>query len=426
MSREALYEEYLDYLETGLLEDYDTEFEEEAETPRDTSCVTPGNPYILHCFPAHETELTLLHRQHLDRIAAEILRSFGGSRPITRVKIVGHAATWWGISKAEYGRRALERAENARAQLRGRLANAGLGGQVEITVEHRANDKPLVDNVVNSSSSAARHNRALNRRVEIELIRVRRPAKKKKKIRKPRMPKTTVVRIRRKCCREEHKKNIDLHIMRAVRASRLAANRFRELASMSEAERAESWNNGQEKVWFGSYNRGKRKTPFKYVKRNIDNIRRIFLSKNPNLTVQCYYDNDAPYIDRGDRAECLKCRQGFDCVNEPFDPKVATFGFTCTCQPRTFLNPMHNALEPPPYTMYLTNSWFYRPQGLSTEVWRRNRSNTIIHEVAHLAGALRLFEEKVGERVAKRLARRNPWGARVNADNYAFYIMSLL
>ena len=135
------------------------------------SCITPGNPFILHCFPAHKTDLTPLQHEHLDRIAAKIVRSFNKSNPITRVEIIGHAATWKGISKEEYGRRALVRAKNVRNQLLKRLKNAGFSSQITIAVGHRADKKPLVDNKVNSLTSAAQKNRALNRRVEIMLSR---------------------------------------------------------------------------------------------------------------------------------------------------------------------------------------------------------------------------------------------------------------
>lgn len=50
MSRDALYENDLDFLVADLFEDDDTEFAKEAETSKGISCVTPGNPYILHCF----------------------------------------------------------------------------------------------------------------------------------------------------------------------------------------------------------------------------------------------------------------------------------------------------------------------------------------------------------------------------------------
>ena len=164
------YDNDLDSLVADILGDYDTDFADDAALPQDISCVTPGNPYILHCFSAHETKLTPTHNKHLNSIATKIVRSFSGSKPITRIEIVGHAATWKGISKVEYSRRALARAENTRTQLHKLLANAKLSSKVKITVGHRADDKPLVDNKVKSLTSKAQKNRALNRRVEIKLI----------------------------------------------------------------------------------------------------------------------------------------------------------------------------------------------------------------------------------------------------------------
>ncbi|MEL7355774.1 MAG: M35 family metallo-endopeptidase [Cyanobacteria bacterium J06560_6] len=160
------YENDFDRAVASLLRADATDVFDYAETPEALPCITPGNPYILHCFPVHKTDLTALHHEHLDRIADKIVRSFRETRPIKKVKIVGHAATWKNISQAEYGRRALVRAENAKAQLIERLAIAKVSDKVAIAIEHRANRKPLVDNLVTSPTQAAQNNRAINRRVE--------------------------------------------------------------------------------------------------------------------------------------------------------------------------------------------------------------------------------------------------------------------
>ena len=149
------------------------------------SCVTPGNPYILHCFPAHKVALTAAHQDHLDRIINRIAESFHDGRPIRRVHIVGHAATWRGISKATYRLRATNRAQNAQSHLISRLADVGLAGKVTVTIEQRADDEPIRDNMVHSSSRTARNNRALNRRVEVHLRRARPPKPKPKTCRSP-------------------------------------------------------------------------------------------------------------------------------------------------------------------------------------------------------------------------------------------------
>ena len=178
MYHRSIYEDDLVFLKTEELE---LGFEEEAEGYTGISCVTPGNPYILHCFPAHETALTKEHREHLDRIVEKIRRSFRRSRPIRRVKIVGHAATWRGISRTEYGRRAILRAAHAETQLILRLNAAGLGTKVSTDTTHRYDDEPRPgrSNLTHRSDRIARNNRALNRRVEIFLFTGPKPKEKK-------------------------------------------------------------------------------------------------------------------------------------------------------------------------------------------------------------------------------------------------------
>ena len=54
------------------------------------------------------------------------------------------------------------------------------------------------------------------------------------------------------------------------------------------------------------------------------------------------------------------------------------------------------------------------------------RTQTFVHEAAHCSGAERIlfkFEVYSTER-ARRFARRNPVGARRNAENYGYYAMS--
>jgi hypothetical protein len=70
--------------------------------------------------------------------------------------------------------------------------------------------------------------------------------------------------------------------------------------------------------------------------------------------------------------------------------------------------------------------WFYKPPGYTTSEWEEERAQTMIHEAAHLVGIERTFREKSGPGDAKSLARRNPVGARRNADNYGYYVMSFL
>jgi V8-like Glu-specific endopeptidase len=131
------------------------------------SGLTPGNPTVLHDFPAHKTDLTERHRSHIDDLVRKIGESFGQRRQVWEVVIIGHAATFRGISKEEYGRRALARAENAGTYLHSRLVELDLDKQISIRTEHQSNDVPLVDNMVSSTGRKARQHRSINRRVEI-------------------------------------------------------------------------------------------------------------------------------------------------------------------------------------------------------------------------------------------------------------------
>jgi len=239
-----------------------------------------------------------------------------------------------------------------------------------------------------------------------------RPPKRLKPLRPP--GNKNIVLVKTRCCKTEHLRDIHAEIRRAAKATRLASERFRQLASMPGAERAESWNNGQEKIWFGSYNRGTRNLPFEFVRKTIEQIRRIFLSKR--LVVQCYYVNVVSEENPPD-----------DCISKPCD-NPAELAVSYVKGRRDYLHPMRNALQTPPYIIYLTNGWFCLPKKGDLEEWHKRKSTTIVHEVAHLAGARRtkFLDEVYGEESAKKLARRNAWGARVNAENYAYYMMSLL
>jgi hypothetical protein len=217
-----------------------------------------------------------------------------------------------------------------------------------------------------------------------------------------------VIHILRRNCRIEHRDAIHHHIKQSIKSIRLAVRRFRELDSMPEAQRAKAWDQGQERVWFGAYSRGRSRTPFKFVKKTIDRINRILrnppLSKKP-LTIECDYSKGAP----------TECTYGYGRVNAN----------------RDYLRPMDNPPEPAPHKVYIAHCWFRRPNFIKPKEWQILRASTVLHEVAHLAGARRLFneklfksDEKLGEQETKRLASRNAWGARVNAQNYAYYILN--
>ena len=146
-------------------------------------CITPGNPYVLHCFPSFKSGLTIEHKDHLDRIVNKVVESFFDGKPIKQLHIVGHAATWRNITINQYGKRGFQRANNARAYLNERLREAGLFKKVIITTETHGNAFPIQDNMTHSSSKKAQRNRAINRRVEIHLI-----SQKDPEIQKPAKP----------------------------------------------------------------------------------------------------------------------------------------------------------------------------------------------------------------------------------------------
>ena len=370
------------------------------------SCITPGDPYVLHCFPPFKSELTKEQHDHLDIIARKIRQSFSTSRPITKVIIVGHSSTWHAESRSDLERRAQERAGNAHEELFLRLQRMRLANQVEVTAVGRSDTMPWLGKSYSSTSGTqqARNERALNRRVEFFLI------TSKRKLRppsiKPLKPKKqNVIRIVRRACRERDRDNLDEHIRKAVRQCRLADRRLLDLAALTDTDREQAWNSGREKIWFGSYRRGRR-TPFEFVKRTVHQIARI-TRKPPPLTIACNYS-------LGAEGDC-------------------TFGWVDReIKDRDYSHPMRNPLVPPPYTINLASCWFQRPTWMAEDLWRQIRSTTIVHEAAHLAGARRLFnakifrsEEIVDPNGARRLAQRNPWGARVNAQNYAYYIMGM-
>lgn len=157
--------------------------------------------WILHGFEAHRTELKAIHRDQLADVVDTIIKSFDGNRPIRCMLLIGHAATWKGISKPEYRRRALVRAQGAAVRLSAQLETSGLvskifneedffdpeeprrckavsGIDVALFIGGRGDDQPFAPNLIHRTDRIARDNRALNRRVEIFPFNV--PKRKKK------------------------------------------------------------------------------------------------------------------------------------------------------------------------------------------------------------------------------------------------------
>jgi hypothetical protein len=165
------------------LADLGSEFEAEYEDEEayedgypTISCVTPGDPYVLHCFPSFGTDLTKEHHHHLGVIADEIRRSFATrrkARQIRNVVIVGHSSTWHETSHEELTARAIERAANAAEQLVLRLRGMGLDGKVNVHTDGLADKIPWRGRPYSSTrgDQVAQNDRALNRRVEIYLFR---------------------------------------------------------------------------------------------------------------------------------------------------------------------------------------------------------------------------------------------------------------
>jgi hypothetical protein len=205
--------------------------------------------------------------------------------------------------------------------------------------------------------------------------------------------KPCVVKIR-KCVSSSDKRAICEHLSKAVRRTRKAVGRFRKLASMRESDRAKAWNSGPEKFWFGPYEKGIQKTPFSYVKNKIEIIHQI-LSDPRKVIIVC---------DKEEKRD---------------------IGWSYPSKPFNYLNPKRYKVDPPPYRIHLGGPWFKMSTREALEEWQASRTGIFVHEAAHYAGANRLLWEYYRRRKAARLAARNAWGARVNAGNYEFYVMSL-
>jgi len=155
------------------------------------SWMSLGPAWILRNFPAHRTELTRDHRRQMSKISSIIADSLDRSDPIRCIRLVGHAATWRGISKDEYERRALVRAKTAAELLSDRLEMSGIspkifardelddieefcepvdGVDVTLIIEGRGDNCPLLPNLVKRTDAEARRNRAQNRRVSVYAV----------------------------------------------------------------------------------------------------------------------------------------------------------------------------------------------------------------------------------------------------------------
>jgi hypothetical protein len=191
-------------------------------------------------------------------------------------------------------------------------------------------------------------------------------------------------------CKKEHRGEIDTATADARRACHAVRMRLHKLSEMTEQGRAQAWNAGPERIWFGSYDRGARTTGFAYVAGVSEGICSRLL--DPTLSVACCYRNSVPL--RGEA----------DCTDEPCTGEGTLFGFTDAT------------------TIYLANAWFCKPSGLSPTDWHLIRATTLIHESAHIAGAMR---EVYLPGAARSLAKRNARGARKNASSYGYYFLAV-
>lgn len=148
--------------------------------------------WTINDFPAHQTESTPEQRDMVGDIARIVANSRDDPDPIVCLRLIGHASSFRNISADEYDRRAEIRGETIAEMLTAALETHGLraftvhrdeidnddafcgevlGSDVTLIFDGRGNGCPLVSNMVNSSSSTARANRAINRRVTIYSIR---------------------------------------------------------------------------------------------------------------------------------------------------------------------------------------------------------------------------------------------------------------
>jgi peptidoglycan hydrolase-like protein with peptidoglycan-binding domain len=193
-------------------------------------------------------------------------------------------------------------------------------------------------------------------------------------------------------CLFEQKQQIGKSWQDALTGVNAAVRRFTQLDAMPIGDRSKAWNNGEERTWFGVYEDATRKTPFAYVKRQLERMQRVLAKPDcDNLVFTCSTGRE--------------CRRSL-ALSGPHPPFH-------------HLNPYEYRMGPRPYCIELCASWFEESDG-------RARTGAIVHEAAHYAGANRLLWEVYRERKAKNIAIRNAWGARVNAGNYEFYAMSFL
>ena len=221
----------------------------------------------------------LPHHTPARSIAREIYASFSRGQPLRCVQLIGHAATWRDLDYEHYYEIGLDRAQAAATTLARQLLDYDLSsrtlpesdfwqgdrmrpchrselGDVTLYVGTRGDRDPIVANDTQA-------NRARNRRVDVWGY----PAVEAR----PRRRRSYAGACFIDCAPEGElsRSPVGTALVVVVESSVAAQRRFAQLAAMREPERASAWNAGREKIWFGSYRRGRR-TPFAFVLRTIE------------------------------------------------------------------------------------------------------------------------------------------------------------
>lgn len=156
------------------------------------------------------------------------------------------------------------------------------------------------------------------------------------------------------------------HWRMAVDAVNKINDRLRMMAFMTN--RIGFWTSGPERVWFGNF----QLDHFDQLKRNMQQIQDIL--RDPQLTIVC---------------------------DESFDKYGKAF--------------------PGIRRIKLGSGW-------KLETRQHEKTQTLIHESAHIAGVLNGLTEarKYGPACAKKLAQQNCFKAMRNADNYGYYALHFI
>ena len=333
----------------------------------------PPPSMVLACFDPFKTDLKEHHYRQLDALIARISESFENGTAFNRIHIVGHGAKWPPGSKDERIAISKSRAARVQNELVKRLMAAGIDlRQIEITKTGVGCMQPRVP----TNSKA---NRRLNLRVVVELRRrsVTPPGPKppgpgpgpgpKPPGPGPSPPAPLPKAPRIRGC--SNSALVRQHWADAVRAGRRAVERLRLLFALSEADRRREWKAGPEQIWFGSFHPRRARR----VQRRMENILEVLTSRSKLRLIRCTRKIKS----------CGRARPGIP-------------------------------------TIVLGRCWL-------DDLGPVERTETVVHEAAHIAGLTVLFENRKDEApCAQRLALVNPRQATRNAENYGWYATCFL